>query len=49
MDKTAIIGLGAMGLGMAGNILQAGIALTGYDIAPAARERFARHGFLVPG
>ena len=44
MDKTAIIGLGAMGLGMAGNILQAGIALTGYDIAPAARERFAAIG-----
>ena len=44
MDKTAIIGLGAMGLGMAGNILQAGIALTGYDIAPAARERFAALG-----
>lgn len=44
MGATAIIGLGAMGLGMARNILAAGIALTGYDIAPAARDRFASLG-----
>lgn len=44
MAKTAIIGLGAMGQGMARNIMGAGIALAGYDIAPAARAAFAAAG-----
>lgn len=42
--STAIIGLGAMGLGMARNILKAGVAMTGYDLSPEARQRFADAG-----
>jgi 3-hydroxyisobutyrate dehydrogenase len=41
---TAIIGLGAMGLGMARNILNAGIALNGFDLSPDARQRFSDAG-----
>lgn len=40
----AILGLGAMGQGMARNILDAGIPLTGFDISPQARKQFASHG-----
>lgn len=41
---TAIIGLGAMGMGMARNILSAGIALKGYDLSPSARDVLAAAG-----
>lgn len=44
MVQTCIIGLGAMGLGMARNVMAAGIALRGHDIAEAARARFAALG-----
>ena len=44
MTATAIIGLGMMGQGMARNILKAGIALKGYDLSDAARQRFADAG-----
>lgn len=44
MAQTCIIGLGAMGLGMARNVIGAGIALRGYDIAEAARARFSMLG-----
>jgi 3-hydroxyisobutyrate dehydrogenase len=44
MSKTAIIGLGNMGRGMAQSILKAGIALTGYDLCKDARSRFAADG-----
>ena len=44
MGATAIIGLGAMGLGMARNILAAGIPLRGFDLSGAARARFATLG-----
>lgn len=44
MATTAIIGLGAMGQGMARNIINAGVALKGYDISPAARAAFAEAG-----
>ena len=44
MTGTALIGLGAMGQGMARNIMAAGIALRGYDISEAARARFADAG-----
>jgi L-threonate 2-dehydrogenase len=44
MTGTALIGLGAMGRGMARNILGAGIALRGYDISPDARAAFAAMG-----
>ena len=44
MNRTAIIGLGAMGLGMARNILKAGIDLTGFDLSSDALQRFAKLG-----
>jgi len=39
-----VIGLGNMGRPMAASLTRAGYAVTGYDIAPAARERFAQAG-----
>lgn len=42
--KVAVIGLGAMGLGMARSLLKAGHEVSGYDIAPAAREAFGKAG-----
>ncbi len=42
--QTAIIGLGAMGMGMAKNIIKAGIPLKGYDISPDAMVRFSELG-----
>lgn len=44
MMTIGIIGLGSMGQGMAKNILAAGFALKGYDVAPAARAAFAQAG-----
>ena len=44
MRSTAIIGLGAMGQGMARNIMQAGIPLRGFDLSADARDRFAAAG-----
>jgi L-threonate 2-dehydrogenase len=38
------IGLGAMGLGMATTLVQAGFAVRGYDVNPATQERFAAAG-----
>jgi len=43
-NRTAIIGLGAMGQAMAENILAAGISLSGYDISPKAMQSFAKAG-----
>jgi 3-hydroxyisobutyrate dehydrogenase len=40
----AVIGLGNMGRPMAAALTRAGYAVTGYDLAPAARERFAKAG-----
>src|SRR5262249_36853484 len=37
-----VVGLGNMGRPMAASLTRAGYAVTGYDIAPAARERFAQ-------
>jgi 3-hydroxyisobutyrate dehydrogenase len=37
----ALIGLGNMGAPMGARLLEAGYRVTGYDAAPAARERFA--------
>lgn len=42
--KIALIGLGAMGMGMAKNILQCGIPLRGYDINADACARFGELG-----
>lgn len=47
MTKTAIIGLGSMGMGMAQNVLAAGVALKGYDIHAAARDAFAARGGIA--
>ncbi len=44
MTGAAIIGLGNMGQGMARNILQAGVALKGYDLSETARAAFAKAG-----
>jgi len=40
----AVIGLGNMGRPMAASLMHAGYAVTGYDLAPAARERFTQAG-----
>ncbi len=45
--KTAtvgVIGLGAMGMGMAKNALAAGLRVKGYDLSAAARDAFAERG-----
>lgn len=44
MTEAGIIGLGAMGQGMARNIMAAGITLTGFDLSDTARARFASAG-----
>lgn len=43
----AVIGLGAMGEGIARNIAKAGFDLIVHDIAPATRARFAAEGIAV--
>ena len=40
----AVVGLGNMGRPMAASLRRAGYAVTGYDLLPAARERFAQAG-----
>lgn len=47
MAKQAIIGLGSMGMGMARNILAAGMELRGFDLSEAARARFAEAGGIA--
>ena len=42
--RAAIIGLGSMGMGMAKNIIAAGIPLAGFDVSEKARRAFARAG-----
>ena len=44
MAGIVVIGLGAMGLGMARNILKSGEAVHGFDIAEAARQRLDAAG-----
>jgi 3-hydroxyisobutyrate dehydrogenase len=39
-----VVGLGNMGRPMAASLARAGYAVTGFDLAPAARERFAKAG-----
>jgi len=45
--RIGFIGLGAMGAGMAGNLLMAGHALTVWNRSPAAAEPLARQGATV--
>ena len=40
----AVIGLGSMGLGMAQSMKRAGLDVVGYDITPAAVDRFIADG-----
>jgi 3-hydroxyisobutyrate dehydrogenase len=46
-DKVAVIGLGAMGYGMAQSLLRAGFTVTGYDLVEATLAKFAKDGGLV--
>jgi L-threonate 2-dehydrogenase len=41
------IGLGAMGMGMATTLVKAGFVVQGYDVNPAAQERFTAAGGLA--
>ena len=43
-QKTAVIGLGSMGYGVARSILRAGHETYGYDVVPAQEEKFRREG-----
>ncbi len=45
--KVAVIGLGSMGLGMAGSLLKGGFAVSGCDTSADARARFAALGGMV--
>ena len=45
--KTALIGLGAMGLGMARNMLAADIALRGFDLSVKALDTFTAFGGIA--
>ncbi len=47
MAAIGFIGLGNMGAPMAANLLKAGHHVTGFDILPQARERFAEKGGKV--
>ncbi|MEX1021498.1 MAG: L-threonate dehydrogenase [Litorilinea sp.] len=44
LPVVGFVGLGAMGMGMALSLLQAGYSVQGYDINDAARARFAQAG-----
>lgn len=43
--RVGVIGLGAMGFGMASSLARAGFAVSGYDPAPTAQERARAAGF----
>ncbi len=45
--KVCVIGLGSMGLGIAGSLLRGGFAVTGCDVTAAARDAFAALGGTV--
>ncbi len=44
MTKVGFIGLGNMGVPMAGNLVKAGYDVTGYDLLPANLEKAAARG-----
>jgi L-threonate 2-dehydrogenase len=44
LNRIAFVGLGAMGLPMATNLLAAGFAVRGYDLRPESRAAFAAAG-----
>lgn len=45
--RVCVIGLGSMGLGIAGSLLRGGFAVTGCDVTAAARDAFAALGGTV--
>ncbi len=45
--SVCFVGLGQMGIPMAGHLSHAGLAVTGYDLSPAAREGAAGTGLSV--
>ncbi|MEW6254796.1 MAG: 3-hydroxyisobutyrate dehydrogenase [Pseudomonadota bacterium] len=47
MAKIAVIGLGNMGGPMAGNLVKAGHAVTGFDLAPAAIDAARGRGVVI--
>ena len=47
--KIAVIGLGSMGLGIAGSLLRAGFAVSGFDPTPVALEKFGELGGIAAG
>jgi 3-hydroxyisobutyrate dehydrogenase-like beta-hydroxyacid dehydrogenase len=49
IPATAMVGLGAMGLPMAGHMLRHGFEVWGYDVDPAAAERAREHGVRPAG
>src|SRR5262245_8876913 len=46
VQQVAFVGLGAMGLGMATNLLKAGLQVKGYDLNPEAVQRLVQAGGL---
>ncbi len=44
LSQIAVVGLGAMGLPMATNLVAAGFAVRGYDLRPESRGAFAAAG-----
>ena len=44
LSQIALVGLGAMGLPMATNLVAAGFAVRGYDLRPESRGAFAAAG-----
>lgn len=47
--RAAVIGVGAMGLGMAQSLARAGFDVAGYDIAPDALEKLVQSGVAAAG
>lgn len=47
--RVGVIGLGAMGMGAARSLLRAGLAVTGCDLSPAARQAFMEAGGAAAG
>lgn len=45
--RVAVIGLGAMGFGMAMSAKRAGLQVSGYDVSASARERFQAEGGTI--
>ena len=49
MTSVTVIGLGAMGLGMARSLLRAGVAVRGCDLRSEARDALAAYLRKMPG